>query len=563
MRVNVVCRNLNDDRVLPRYARYLRAGLDWTLTRAPDLGADVVYLMGYFETQVCKQWPSVPVASLFTHREEEPPGNDKAKLFDAVAARVQLRVAMCKLYAAPLSRYGPTIRPPLPVERDRFVIPARRSQSRSPVLGFSGYTYRNRRKGEDLADAAVRSQPDAQWRASGRGWPVLTKRYTWQDMPTFYQGLDVLIVTSRVEGGPMGPLEALSCGVSVVIPRGVGILDELPQVVGIHRYERGNARELVRAVGKAVRDRNDVDREALRSVTEPYTVAAWCQAHREAFMELTDGVTGGLIETHPLPSMDVPIEIEEVAEEAVQPGQRGIYVVAFGDPARTCALRLMKSIKKHMPEIPICLCADRKIGLEDVLVVQPDSDIGGRKAKLRAYELTPREWSSILYLDADTVVVGDIRFYFQLIEDGWEFVICKDPHLMDTMHHFRRKTNLTELATTEQQIFTLHTLQYNGGVWAFGRNSRIRAFFQRWLKEWDRYAGRDQGALIRAMYAQPLRTYLLGNEWNTFEKYTKGIRTAGLMHYPGAARRWKGMIDGRIDSPAAWRAVDAFMARRK
>ncbi len=58
------------------------------------------------------------MAAYFTHREETPPGNDKAKLFDAVAKRVDVRVAMCRLYAEPLSKYGPTVQPPLPVERN-------------------------------------------------------------------------------------------------------------------------------------------------------------------------------------------------------------------------------------------------------------------------------------------------------------------------------------------------------------------------------------------------------------------------------------------------------------
>lgn len=150
-----------------------------------------------------------------------------------------------------------------------------------------------------------------------------------------------------------------------------------------------------------------------------------------------------------------------------------------------------------------------------------------------------------------------------MIEDGWEFVICKDPHLMDTMHSFRRANNLAELEETAQEIFTLHTLQFNGGVWAFGRNDRIASFFQRWQKEWERHAQRDQGALIRAMYADPLKVYVLGNEWNTFPKYTRGIQTAGLMHYPGRARRWSGMIPGRIDSDLAWQQVRVFERRER
>jgi len=234
---------------------------------------------------------------------------------------------------------------------------------------------------------------------------------------------------------------------------------------------------------------------------------------------------------------------------------RGIYCVAFGDPARKCALRLMISSKKHMPDIPICLCAAKRIGPEDHLVIQPDSDIGGRRAKLKAYELSPAEWDAVLYLDADTEVVAPIYYFWQLIEDGFEFVITKDPHLLDTLHAFERKNNKRELAGLEQEIKTLHTLQWNGGVWAFGRNERIRRFFVRWQLEWEKFAQRDQGALVRAMYTDPLKIWLLGNQWNTFDKYTAGITTAGLRHYPGDARRWSGMIPGRIDGPAAWDAV--------
>jgi len=228
--------------------------------------------------------------------------------------------------------------------------------------------------------------------------------------------------------------------------------------------------------------------------------------------------------------------------------------VAFGEPSRRCAQRLITSIKRFMPEIPVCLCAAKTLGLEDVFVAQPDSDVGGRRAKLRAYELSPAEWQSVLYLDADTEVVGpDIRRFFDWVESGWEFVICKD--VFDTMQSFERRNNRAELAKVTAVAKTLHALQLNGGVWAFGRSERIAAFFRRWQEEWEVYAQRDQGALFRALYANPLRTLVLGNEWNTFPKYNRGVKTAGLMHYPGDARRWDGVIMGRIDSAEAWAKV--------
>ncbi len=56
---------------------------------------------------------------------------------------------------------------------------------------------------------------------------------------------------------------------------------------------------------------------------------------------------------------------------------------------------------------------------------------------------------------------------------------------------------------------------------------------------------------------------MLGNEWNTFPKYMPREITAGVLHFPGDARRWHGMIPGRIDSAAAWDAVKRFGAGRK
>ena len=284
--VNVICRNLQDDRVIPRFARYLRDHLGWSLTARPDPAADMYYLSGYFEAQLMRPWPDRPTAAYFTHKEEQPPGNTKAKLYDSIARKVDLRIATCALYANPLADYGPTAQITPPVERHRFTIPAK--LNRVVVAGFSGYTYANRRKGEDLARAVIASKigRSIQWRASGRGWPVSTMKYPWDEMPAFYRSLDVLVVVARVEGVPMPPLECLASGVSVVIPKGVGLLDELPDVPGIHRYKAGDAKDCIRALAVSIETRSRVDREALRAATDPYTIMAWCEQHRQAFEEI-------------------------------------------------------------------------------------------------------------------------------------------------------------------------------------------------------------------------------------------------------------------------------------
>lgn len=273
--------------MIPRFSQYLANYLGWTATTKPDLTADVIYLSGYFEAQLLKPWPAdKPIAAYFTHLETEPPGNGKAKLFHNVAKRVGLRIATAAMYANELVRYGATAQIHPPVERHRFTITKRKVQKRL-VAGFSGYSYRNGRKGESLAKMLVKSPPGqaVEWRASGRGWPVLTKRFKWSEMPGFYQSLDILVVTSLVEGIPMPPLEVLSCGGSVVIPNGVGLLDELPEALGIHRYKRGHPDSLIKALHEAIKVRPIVKREALRAVTEPYTITAWCEQHRATFEE--------------------------------------------------------------------------------------------------------------------------------------------------------------------------------------------------------------------------------------------------------------------------------------
>jgi glycosyltransferase involved in cell wall biosynthesis len=288
--VNVLCRNPEDDRVIPRFGRYLQDALGWELTARPDPAADVYYLSGYFEWGVMRsEMPDRPTAAYFTHREEEPPGNAKARLFDQLVAQLDLRIVTAAMYARLVCGHGPTAQIPPPVERERFTIPTdsgKLSGKSALTAGFSGYTYGNGRKGERLAAQLVNVYPDVTWCASGRGWPVPTRRYSWDEMPGFYQGLDVLVVTADVEGVPMPPLEALACGVSVVVPTGVGLLDELPGVCGIHRYKRGDVGDLVRAFGQALKARPNVDREQLRAVTRPYSVAGWCEIHRQVFDEV-------------------------------------------------------------------------------------------------------------------------------------------------------------------------------------------------------------------------------------------------------------------------------------
>jgi hypothetical protein len=561
-RVHIICQNYADDRVLPRHARALAQRLGWSLGAEASPGAQITYLFSYFEAKRLKPWPS-KVAANFTHREEEPPNNAKSRAFDATAARVQLRTAWAQMYVDQLVKHGPTDKVSPALERE-FFTPGVKNPGRV-VCGFSGYTYANHRKGEDLVKGIITSEIGGQveWRASGRGWPVATKMYAWAEMPEFYRSLDVLVIPSRVEGIPMPPLEALCCGVSVVIPAHVGLLDELPAIPGIYRYERGDLATLLRALEQAVEERGQVAMEQLREATAQWSVEQWCADHANAFEE-----TFGVV-TEPAPAPKAKKQTVKQPRTGYTPpakreprGTRGIYLVAYGDPARKAAVELIATIRQHMPDVPVAVCAETPLGCEDVRIQQPDADVGARKNKIKMYHLAPAEWETVLYLDADTEVIAPLYAFFEWAEDGFDLVITKDPHVVDSMESYARTNNAGDMESIQRALKTLNALQLAGGVMCFSRNERVKTFFDAWFAEWDVHGQRDQGPLVRALYAHPLKVWLLGSQWNTFLRYMRKEDSAGLLHFPGKARRWSGMLPGRIDSERAWEVVRRYEAKR-
>ncbi len=539
-------------------ARLLQERLGWNISPTTDMGADINYFLGYFEAPKTVSSLTMQTAAYLTHREEQPPNHPKALLFDKVAQAVSLRVVTCRKYQELVEQWGPTLRAHAPVELGHFTIAPATKHGR-PVIGFSGYLYANGRKGEVLAAELVNSQLGrrCEFMASGRGWPVKTRKYHWSEMQDFYHGLDVLVCTSLVEGIPMTPLEALACGVSVVVPYDVGMMDELPEMRGIYHYEKGNSAEMQRAVERAIDERAQVNRDALRAAIAEHSDDAWVGDHKEAF----ENLPGMKKETV---SISSPVSILNATPMAYNTqAERGIYVVAFGEPARASARRLLASIQKYMPDVPVALAGAEPLGAgEKVFIQQPDTDIGGRRAKLAIDRLAPAEWKEILYLDADTELIAPVYPLFNWIHDGWDMLICRDVYPRGTLGGMRGRYEAAETQATYNLVYTWELMQLNGGVFCYQRNARTERLFKAWQKEYERWLQRDQGALMRALYQNPLKLLVLGNEWNTFPRLQDAKISAGILHYPQEARRWKGMIDGRIDAPEAWQAVRRFETSR-
>lgn len=529
MKVHIVCKEPNADHIIARMAATLAHETGWSLGRMPRPDVDLNYFYPYLDfTPV-----DTRTAACFSHYDAHH--QHKAHRWDVTAAKVDLRTTWAARYLPGLSTHGASIQVPVPLNHAAFMPPP--TPPEGFRVGVAGFSYHDNRKGEDLIRRLSREFNTLDWRAIGRGWAIPTEHVAQAQLPAFYQSLALFVCASRVEGVPYPPLEALATGVPVVIPRGVGLLDELPDVPGITRFDAGDYGSLRAAFAQAlalVRS-GEYDPDALRAVTLGYTARAWAEAHERAFEALLN-----------------PPVIEALPDWQ---GRAGVYYVAFGAPARRCADNAIQHWREHMPGVPAAVVGTEPIGTEDVFIQQPDIDIGGRIAKISIDALAPPDWTYVLYMDADTEVVAPIDFLFQALVDGWELVICKNPARFHIIREAKRPDNHDECDMTFEALGGDELLQLNGGVFGFRRNARTRRFFERWRREWERYGKRDQLPLLRALYAEPLKTLVLGNEWNTVTRYDPPERSAGILHYPMEARRYSGRTQGRLDSPEAWALV--------
>jgi len=268
MRVNIIAPDYRSDWIIARLARHLIEYNGWTANPTPDKSAAVNIFIPYCQWRHTR-WDKTLTAAWFTHKEDASVEHGaKLKRWEFTAPALDLRVTPAALYVAELSAYGPTVQIPHPVELNHFMVKARIRKSK-PVIGVSGRVYGGGRKGEHMVKRLAKEHPQWAIIGSGIGWPVPTKRYKWRDMPSYYHGLDVFLCTSLVEGGPVTVLEALACGRPVVIPRGVGQMDEIPLGPGIRHYERGNYRDMERAIIAALQD--DTKPDYLRSRVIKFT----------------------------------------------------------------------------------------------------------------------------------------------------------------------------------------------------------------------------------------------------------------------------------------------------
>ncbi len=196
---------------------------------------------------------------------------------------------------------------------------------------------------------------------------------------------------------------------------------------------------------------------------------------------------------------------------------RGLLYMASGQKYIDEAIVSARSAKKIMPDLPICIVADREVSdpVFDVVIVNPDAK-GDQRDKLRM-DLTP--FDRTIFLDTDTYIIGDIQDIFTLL-DRFDFAAHQPS---------------TGYANSDPEV--PHSFPgFNAGVLAFRKNEKIMKLLRVWQDAYEReplFNGRkwDQRPLRKAVYQSDVRFAVLTPEYNLMPWAPMGLgRAVKVLH---------------------------------
>lgn len=272
MNVHVVTVDAGRDNIFGRILAPLLVLDGWTHGHDVRRDADINLFFPYLQMEGKRLPEQGVMASWFTHRDVGRP--EKVRMWDDFDRQSHLRMACADLYLTQLT--PPVFKVTAFIDLPHFTPGA--SPRPKGVVGTSGYVYPEGRKGEALYAelAADILFAGTTFMATTPGWGVPTRPRGWDAMPNYYRGLSVYVCTSLIEGTGHGPLEALACGVPVVVPTGVGIFDELySPAPAIFRYPAGDYLGLAQALDQALEYSGDARQDECREVVSKFTVEAW------------------------------------------------------------------------------------------------------------------------------------------------------------------------------------------------------------------------------------------------------------------------------------------------
>lgn len=193
---------------------------------------------------------------------------------------------------------------------------------------------------------------------------------------------------------------------------------------------------------------------------------------------------------------------------------QGVIYLAFGKPYLTMASLSYATLKKSNPGLPVTVVTnvssdplfDGWVAETDTWMFMGDDD----DERNRLYKTRIIEWSSYdrtIYLDCDTLVVGDLSGLFKILEHADIALLTKDDGLSENQYGSIKILDAT---------WALASLpHWNGGVVGFRDTPNARAFFTRWSEGFVALGHkRDQPSLAEAVLLSPARFLPFDSRWN-------------------------------------------------
>jgi len=278
--VNVHIVLWNDLHIIPRMAQWLVDAHGWTIGESPDPFADVNYYLPYLKWDFDSH-PETRTAAWFTHFESGTPW--KVEKWNDASAAIDSPFVTAPMY---LSRFPERARLITPgVDTDRFVPFEVEHVAEMPIVGIVAEGAP--RKGPHLVLDLIYGGVQVDLRIVGHGWPFPASVVSHEDMPKYYNFIDILLCPSLEEGIPGPVIEALACDTKLLVPENVGICSQLPEMPGLRHYIRGDSQDMLKVLKQVIAD--EPQPGSLRDVVEQnYTIKHWTDSHAMAMEALID-----------------------------------------------------------------------------------------------------------------------------------------------------------------------------------------------------------------------------------------------------------------------------------
>jgi len=217
--------------VLEDFAKQLQRRLSYVVLQEYPQHHKINYFMPYYLLKK-GPWKSI---GWFTHQEEER--EDLKAKFKWAAMNADYCISHSYKYAHLIESWG--------IKKVIQILPGISHNKFKPKvrLGFVGRLY----------SSTNRKNPQLLEQVKKLGYVELKAtngKLKAKDLPDFYRSLDAVFVASTVEGGPMCIQEGLACGIPVIAPSGVGVVDEFSGAA-IIKYKKGDfssARKAIKTI---------------------------------------------------------------------------------------------------------------------------------------------------------------------------------------------------------------------------------------------------------------------------------------------------------------------------